>query len=51
MVLWTKHKEQFAQLNDAIQNVVRMARDGEELPEVTAIDLLRAIKSIKKARR
>jgi len=35
-------------LNDAIQNVVRMARDGEDPSEVATIDLVMAIKSIKK---
>jgi len=48
MVLWSKHQEQFEELNDAIQNVIRLARDGDELPEVTPADLPRAIKSIKK---
>ena len=48
MVLWSKHQEQFEELNDAIQNVVMLARDGDELPDVTPADLVRAIRSIKK---
>ena len=48
MVLWSKHQEQFEELNDAILNVIRLARFGDELPEVTPADLVRAIKSIKK---
>ena len=48
MVLLSKHQEQFEELNDAIQNVIRLARDGDELPDVTPADLVRAIRSIKK---
>ena len=36
MVLWSKRQEQFEELNDAIQNVIRLARDGDGLPEVTS---------------
>ena len=48
MVLWSKHIEQFEQLNETISKVVRLARCGEDLPEVNALDLVRVIKSIKK---
>ena len=48
MLLWSKHADQYHELSEAIRTVVRMARDGEELPDVTAADLVKVIASIKK---
>ena len=48
MLLWSKHEGRYHELAEAIQTVARMARNGEELPEVTAAELVKAIASIKK---
>ena len=48
MLLWSKHDKQYKELTEAIHTVVRLARDGEELSEVTSADLVKAIAYIKK---